>query len=154
MGDWAAGYFLVDLALEPETGFAWVATPGSDGVFDMLSDTFGLPKNVANPEAVRAWLGFLGSAEAQDIFNPLKGSLPANTTADIQNTELYNAYFQDAYSDWTSDAIVGSLAHGAVASPAFLNSFANIVSGFSADRDSANATANAATLALQVGIGA
>lgn len=153
MGDWAAGYFLVDLGLEPGDGFAWAPSPGTDGVFMMLSDTFGLPKGAPNPEAVRAWLSFLGTAEAQDIFNPLKGSLPANTSADIGNSELYNAYFQDAYEDWTTNEIVGSQAHGAVAPPAFSNGFANIIATFAADRDASSAAANTAVLALQTGLG-
>jgi glucose/mannose transport system substrate-binding protein len=153
MGDWAAGFFIADLGLVPNEGFGWAATPGTDGVFNMLSDTFGLPNAAPHPENVAAWLSFLGTAEAQDIFNPLKGSLPANTTADIGNTELYNAYFQDAYEDWTTNAIVGSLAHGAVAPPAFSNGFANIISSYASDRDSANAAANAATLGLQTGMG-
>ncbi len=153
MGDWAAGYYLVDLALEPGEGFAWAASPGTDGVFMMLSDTFGLPKGAPNPGAVEAWLSFLGTAEAQDIFNPLKGSLPANTTADIGNAELYNSYFQSAYEDWTSNAIVGSQAHGAVAPPAFSNGFANIIAGFQADRSADTAAANTAVLALQTGMG-
>jgi glucose/mannose transport system substrate-binding protein len=152
MGDWAAGYFLVDLALEPGTGFGWATAPGTSGDFIMLSDTFGLPKAAPHPDNVRAWLSFLGSAEAQDIFNPLKGSLPANTTADIHNPDLYNAYFQSAYEDWTSNEIVGSLAHGAVASPAFLNGFASILAAFQADHDAQTAAANAAVLALQTGI--
>ena len=152
MGDWAAGYFLVDLALEPGTGFAWAASPGTEGTFMMLSDTFGLPKGVANPGAVRAWLGFLGTAEAQDLFNPVKGSLPANTTADIGNADLYNAYFQSAYADWTSNVIVGSQAHGLVAPPAFSNGFSNIIASFQADHDSQTAAANAAVLALQTGM--
>jgi glucose/mannose transport system substrate-binding protein len=153
MGDWAAGYYLVDLNLEAGEGFAWAASPGTDGVFMMLSDTFGLPQGAPNPEAVRAWLSFLGTAEAQDLFNPVKGSLPANTTADIENTELYNAYFQNAYEDWTSNEIVGSLAHGLVASPAFSNQFSNIISAFQSDRDAQSAAANAALLALQTCVG-
>ncbi len=153
MGDWAAGYFLVDLALEPGTGFAWAAAPGSDGVFMMLSDTFGLPIGAPNATAVRAWLSFIGSAEAQDIFNPLKGSLPANTSADIANADLYNAYFQSAYEDWTTNTIVGSLQHGAVAPPAFLDGFGSLIAGFGSSRDSATVTANSAVLAIQTGMG-
>lgn len=147
MGDWAAGYFLVDNELEPETGFGWAATPGSEGVFNMLSDTFGLPLDAPNRDAVIEWLSFLGSAEAQDIFNPLKGSLPANTTAEIDNAELYNAYFQSAYEDWTSNTIVGSLAHGAVAPQEFLNGFTELVPAFQASRDVATAQATAVELA-------
>lgn len=149
MGDWAAGYYLVDLGLEPGTGFSWAASPGTDGVFMMLSDTFGLPVGAPNAPAVEAWLSFIGTAEAQDIFNPLKGSLPANTTADIGNAELYNAYFQSAYEDWTGNDIVGSLAHGLVAAPAFSNGFSNIIATFQGDRSADNAAVTAATLALQ-----
>jgi len=153
MGDWAAGYFLVDLALEPETDFAWAPSFGTDGVFMMLSDTFALPKGAPHPVNARAWLSFLGSAEAQDIFNPLKGSLPANTTADIGNADLYNAYFQSAYKDWTSNVIVGSQRHGAAAPQAFDSGFLNIIAQFQADHDSVTAAANAAALAIQTGVG-
>jgi glucose/mannose transport system substrate-binding protein len=152
MGDWAAGYFL-ELGLEPEVGFAWAAAPGTDGVFMMLSDTFGLPQGAPHPENVRAWLSFLGSAEAQDIFNPIKGSLPANLTADITNPEKYNAYFQSAYEDWTGDVIVGSQRHGAVAPVAFDSGFLNTIAQFQSDRDATSAAANSAALAIQTGIG-
>ena len=152
MGDWAAGYFINDLGLEAGTDFAWAPSPGTDGTFIMLSDTFGLPVGAPNPGAVNAWLSFLGSVEAQDIFNPIKGSLPANTSADITNTELYNAYFQDAYEDWTTNDIVGSQAHGAVAPPAFSNGFATVIATFAGDKDASSAAANTATLALQTGM--
>lgn len=153
MGDWAAGYFIADLGLEPGVGFGWAASPGTEGAFMMLSDTFGLPVGAPNPEAVAAWLGFVGTAEAQDIFNPLKGSLPASTAGDISNPELYNAYFQSAYEDWTSNEIVGSLAHGLVASPAFSNQFSTLIATFGGDHDAESAAANVALLALQTGLG-
>ena len=152
MGDWAVSLYVVDLALEPRTGFDWVASPGTDGAFMMLSDTFGIPKGGPNPEATRVWLSFLGSAEGQDIFNPLKGSLPANTTADIGNTELYNAYFQSAYEDWTSNEIVGSLMHGVTAGTAFLDQFQAIIAAFESSGDSLTASSNTATLAIQLGM--
>ncbi len=153
MGDWAAGYFLVDLAMAPETDFAWVPSFGTEGVFMMLSDTFALPIGAPHADNAIAWLSFLGSAEAQDIFNPLKGSLPANTTADINNADLYNAYFQSAYKDWTSNVIVGSQRHGAAAPQAFDSGFLNIIAQFQADRDATTAAANAAALAIQTGLG-
>jgi glucose/mannose transport system substrate-binding protein len=147
MGDWAAGYFLTDLELEPGTDFAWTTPPGTEGVFIMLSDTFGLPIGAPNRDAAVAWLTFLGSPEAQDIFNPIKGSLPANLEANIDDSELYNAYFQDAYEDWTSNTIVGSLAHEAVGAGEFQNGFSEIIAQFSADHDVETATAVAAELA-------
>jgi glucose/mannose transport system substrate-binding protein len=153
MGDWAAGYFIVDNKLTPEKDFGWAPSPGTDGVFMMLSDTFGLPKGAPHPEAVKAWLSFLGSAKAQDIFNPLKGSLPANLKANISDTKLYNAYFQSAYKDWTTNTIVGSQRHGAVAPQAFDSGFLNIIAQFQAAPDSPSAAANAAQLAIQTGVG-
>jgi glucose/mannose transport system substrate-binding protein len=108
---------------------------------------------VKHPENVKAWLSFLGSAEAQDIFNPLKGSLPANTTAKITDASLYNSYFQSAYKDWTSNTIVGSQRHGAVAPAAFDSGFLNIIAQFQSDKDTASAAANAGALAIQTGIG-
>ncbi len=152
MGDWAAGFYF-ELGLAPETDFSWAASFGTEGVFMMLSDTFGLPNGAPNPDAVSAWLSFLGSAEAQDIFNPIKGSLPANTTADITNTELYNAYFQSAYEDWTTNDIVGSQRHGAVVSQAFDSAFLDIIATFQGDRDAATAAANTAVLAIMTGLG-
>ncbi|MFS8582458.1 MAG: ABC transporter substrate-binding protein, partial [Limnochordales bacterium] len=38
MGDWAAGYMSTTLGLEPGTGFGWAASPGTEGIFMMLSD--------------------------------------------------------------------------------------------------------------------
>jgi len=146
MGDWAAGYFF-ELGLEPKTGFDWVASPGTEGTFIMLSDAFGLPVGAPNRDASIAWLTFLGSAEAQDIFNPLKGSLPANTDAKISDTTLYNEYFQSAYEDWTTNAIVGSLAHEAVGAGEFLNGFSELIAQFSTDHDVDTAAAVASELA-------
>jgi glucose/mannose transport system substrate-binding protein len=151
MGDWAVGYFL-ELGLAPGTDFAWTAATGTEGVFMMLSDTFGLPIGAPHRDNAIAWLSFLGSAEAQDIFNPIKGSLPANLTADIGNTEKYNAYFQSAYTDWTTNTIVGSQRHGAVAPTAFDSGFLNIVAQFQSDLDSTTAAANSAALAIQTGL--
>jgi glucose/mannose transport system substrate-binding protein len=153
MGDWSVSYYAVSQGLEPGVGFAWAPSPGTDGVFMMLSDTFGLPVGGPNPDATRVWLSYLGSAEGQDVFNPLKGSLPANTTADINNTELYNVYFQDAYEDWTTNEIVGSLAHGLVAPQSFLDCFYQIIAAYQSSRDSLTAAANSAVLAIQTGFG-
>ena len=153
MGDWAAGYMVTTLGLEPGVGFGWAAAPGTDGVFMMLSDSFGLPVGAPNADAVVAWLEFIGSAEGQDIFNPLKGSIPAHLEGDVTNPDLYNAYLQSAAADWASNTVVGSLVHGAVAPEIFSSNFATVMEIYLSSRD-ATATANAAAaVALQSGIG-
>ncbi|KAB2864198.1 MAG: carbohydrate ABC transporter substrate-binding protein, partial [Anaerolineae bacterium] len=76
MGDWAAGYLTTTRELVPGEGFGYAPAPGTDGVFVMLSDSFGLPVGAPNRDAAVAWLALLGSKEGQDAFNPLKGSIP------------------------------------------------------------------------------
>ncbi len=149
MGDWAAGYMATTLKLQPGKDFGWAPSPGTRGAFMMLSDSFGLPVKSPNREATLAWLRMLGSREAQDIFNPLKGSISPRVDSDLSR---YNAYLQSAAKDWRSNAIVGSLAHGVVANERFMNDFATVMEIFLSGHN-AEATANAAqALAIQAGI--
>ncbi len=149
MGDWAAGYMVTTLGLEPGEGFGWQPSPGTQGVFMMLSDSFGLPKGAKNRDATIAWLKLLGSREGQDIFNPLKGSIAARLDSDLS---LYNAYLQSAAADWKENAVVGSLVHGAVAPEAFSSEFATVMEIF-LNGYNAQAAANAAeAIAYQAGI--
>ncbi len=150
MGDWAAGYMVTTLELTPEEDFGWAASPGTEGVFMMLSDSFGLPQGAPNREATVAWLRLLGSREGQDIFNPLKGSIAARLDSDLT---LYNTYLQSAAADWKTNDVVGSLAHGAVAPESFSSEFATVMEIFLNSRN-ASAAANAAqAIANQAGIG-
>jgi glucose/mannose transport system substrate-binding protein len=116
MGDWADGYFRVDLKKKPGTGYNWTAVPGTGGVYDWLSDSFTLPKGAPHKAAATQWLGFLGSKKAQDTFNPLKGSIPARKDA---NPKLYDTYLKWALKQWKTDKLAGSLTHGVVASNAW-----------------------------------
>jgi len=153
MGDWAAGYMVTTLGLVPGEGFGWAPSPGTAGVFMMLSDSFGLPVGARNREATINWLKLLGSAEGQDIFNPLKGSIPANLNGDVTNPDLYNAYLRSAAEDWKSNTIVGSLVHGAVAPESFSSNFATVMEIFLSSRNGQQASNAAQAVALQSGIG-
>jgi glucose/mannose transport system substrate-binding protein len=116
MGDWADGYFRIDLKKKPNSGYGWTAVPGTNGVYDWLSDSFTLPKGAPHRAAAVQWLAFLGSKKAQDTFNPLKGSIPARKDA---NAKLYDTYLKWALSQWKTDKLAGSLTHGVVASNAW-----------------------------------
>jgi glucose/mannose transport system substrate-binding protein len=116
MGDWADGYFRIDLKKKPVSGYYWAAVPGTAGVYDWLSDSFTLPKGAPHRSAAEEWLGFLGSKRAQDTFNPVKGSIPARKDA---NPKLYDTYLKWALQQWKTDKLAGSLAHGAVADNAW-----------------------------------
>ena len=132
MGDWAGGYFWVDLELELEEEFGWAPTPGTDGHFITVVDTFGLPEDAPNEEGVVDWLRILGSQEGQDTFNPLKGSIPARLDADEGE---YNAYGQDTMADFRDDVIVPSLAHNSAAPPDFTEDALGVVEVFMSERD-------------------
>ena len=116
MGDWADGYYRIDLKKKPKTGYGWAATPGTGGIYDWLSDSFTLPKGAPHRAAAVQWLGFLGSKKAQDTFNPVKGSIPARQDA---NPKLYDTYLKWALAQWKTNTLAGSLAHGVVASNAW-----------------------------------
>lgn len=150
MGDWAAGYMVTTKKLKPGTDFGWAPSPGTGGTFMMLSDSFGLPKGAKHRTEVTNWLKLLGSKEGQDAFNPLKGSIPARTDADMGK---YNAYLQSAAQDWKGNAIAGSLVHGAMAPESFNSQFGTVMDIYLNSKNP-NAAANAAqAIANQVGLG-
>lgn len=134
MGDWAAGYFGAQ-GLEPgDGGYGWATVPGTDGVFQWLSDSFVLPVDAHNRDGAIAFLKVAGSREGQDAFNPVKGSIPARTDGD---RSLYDEYLLSAMDDWESNEVVGSLAHGTVASDAFKAEIDTAIGLFVADGDTA-----------------
>ncbi|GGB61020.1 ABC transporter substrate-binding protein [Lentibacillus populi] len=137
MGDWAKGYFNNDLDLETNKDFGYFAFPETDGDFMVITDTFGLPKGVENPDDVKEFLKVLGSVEGQDAFNPLKGSIPARVDADKSK---YDEYGKDAMEDFNNSRLVPSLAHGSAASEGFLTKVNQAVNIFVTQRDADNFT--------------
>jgi glucose/mannose transport system substrate-binding protein len=149
MGDWAAQYFTVIKGMDGGTDYNWAPSPGTDGIFIALSDSFGLPDGAPNRPATLAWLELCGSVEGQDAFNPLKGSIAAHLDSDLS---LYTAYGQSAAADWASDDVVGSLVHGAVANETFMNGFATVMELFLAGGDADATCAAAQELCEDAGI--
>lgn len=135
MGDWAAGYFTSSvasggLAKTAKTDFDWAAAPGTDGVYDWLSDSFTLAKGAPHPSAAKAWLAEIGSKDGQDIFNPIKGSIPARTDEDKSK---YTGYLAWALDEWSKDKLVGSFYHGVVANNSWHNDIDNAEGQFLKD---------------------
>jgi glucose/mannose transport system substrate-binding protein len=143
MGDWADG----DYIAKKFTDYGWAPTPGTEGIYLALSDSFGLPKNAKNAEGVKAFLKLLGSAAAQDLFNPLKGSIPARTDAGTPpaGEKQYDEYLKSAMNDWKSNTIAPSLAHGAAASEGWLAEITDAISAFVTNQDVAATQAQLAT---------
>ncbi len=149
MGDWAAGYMSTTLKLQPGKDFGWAPSPGTNGVFIMLSDSFGLPVGAPDRDNAIAWLELVGSKQGQDAFNPLKGSISPRLDSDLSK---YNVYSQSAAADWHKDTIVGSLVHGVVANERFMDGFATVMDIFLNGRNPKQAANAAEAIAIQSGI--
>jgi ABC-type glycerol-3-phosphate transport system substrate-binding protein len=134
MGDWAAGYFK-ELGKTPKVDYDWAASPGTDGVYQWLSDSFTLPKGAPHRDAAIAWLTEAASKQGQDLFNPQKGSIPARKDAD---TALYKDYLAWALQQWQGDKLAGSMWHGVTANNAWHTDIDTAVGLFLKNKNVAN----------------
>lgn len=136
MGDWAYGYFHNPpeggLGKQSKTDFDWAPSPGTEGTFLWLSDSFTLPKGAKNRDGAVAWLKVAASKEGQDAFNPKKGSIPARKDAD---TSLYTDYLADSLKDWGGDKLAGSIQHGVSVNQPWLASINEAVGLFLGTKD-------------------
>jgi len=131
MGDWADGEFL-KANLKEKVDFGWICHPGTDGVFIIIADGFTLAKNAPHKEAALAWLKSIGSKEAQEAFNPIKGSIPARTDVDRSKFDAYHQWSMDSFA---KDKPVPSCVHGEAAPAAFQQALNDAVTLFLVDRD-------------------
>ncbi|MEV0144341.1 MULTISPECIES: ABC transporter substrate-binding protein [unclassified Nonomuraea] len=136
MGDWAYGYFHNPpeggLGKTSKTDFDWAPSPGTEGTYLWLSDSFTLPKGAKNRDGAIAWLKVAAGKEGQDAFNPKKGSIPARKDAD---QSLYTDYLADALKDWSSDKLAGSIQHGVSVNQPWLAAITEAVGLFIGSKD-------------------
>ena len=130
MGDWVPAQIL-SLKM-PESSYMYWPAPGTDGVYQWLSDSFTLPKGAKNPEGSKCWLKVVGSAEGQKAFNMVKGSIPARSDA---TSAGYPKYQQWAMAQWKTSKLAPSLAHGSAGPGAWNNDVQTALSAFSANSD-------------------
>lgn len=128
MGDWTNGWF----TSKHFADYGWAPPPGNAGIYDALSDSFGLPKKARDRQNALAWLRVLGSLEGQEAFNPLKGSICARTDC---NPKLFTPYQQWAMQHWTTDTIVPSVIHGAAASEGWATEYKDAIALFVTSHD-------------------
>ncbi|MDO5678552.1 MAG: extracellular solute-binding protein [Propionibacteriaceae bacterium] len=133
MGDWAVAQFNEKGKVDGEDYLYW-PTPGTDGTFLFLADSFTLPKGAPNTEGAKDWLRLVGSAEGQKDFNLAKGSIPARTDVSVDD---FPPYQQSAMESFKNDKIASSIAHGAATSNAWKGEIQAAVSGFWTNKDEA-----------------
>src|SRR5258708_36184381 len=126
MGDWADGEFL-KASMKEKDDFGWVGHPGTDGSFVIIADGFALAKGAPHKEAALAWLKSIGSKEAQETFNRLKGSIPARTDVDRSKFDGYHQWSMDSFA---KDKLLASCVQGEAALAAFPRAFDDGVAPF------------------------
>ena len=130
-GDWAYGE-LVKAGLKENQDFGWVSFPGTEGTFLMVADGFTLAKDAPNIAEAVAWLEMVGSKEAQEIFNALKGSIPVRTDVDKGKLDIYQQW---SMASFHHDALLASCVHGEAAPATFQRELNDAISMFVADRN-------------------
>jgi glucose/mannose transport system substrate-binding protein len=79
-----------------------------------------------------AWLEMVGSKEAQEAFNALKGSIPART--DVDKSKL-SAYQRWSMASFDHDVLLASCVHGEAVPTTFQQELNDAISLFVADRN-------------------
>jgi outer membrane protein OmpA-like peptidoglycan-associated protein len=131
MGDWADGEF-IKAKLKENEDFGWVNHPGTDGSFLIVADGFTLAKGAPHKESAIAWLKCIGSKDAQEAFNPLKGSIPARTDVDRSKFDAYHRWSMDEFA---KDKLLPSCVHGGAAPEAFQKALNDAVASFIVDKN-------------------
>jgi glucose/mannose transport system substrate-binding protein len=146
MGDWTHGV----LKSKQFTNYHWASAPDTDGIFIVLSDSFGLPKSAPHRDNALNFLRVCGSKEGQDAFNPPKGSIPARTDADLS---VYDEYQHEAIEAFKANTLVPSIQHGAAAKQSFVLDYAIGINVLATNRNPAEAQAKLVQAAKDAGFG-
>jgi glucose/mannose transport system substrate-binding protein len=131
MGDWTYGE-LANAGLKENQDFGWVSSPGTEGAFLAVADGFALAKGAPHPAEAVAWLEMVGSKEAQEAFNALKGSIPVRT--DVDKNKL-SAYQRWSMASFEHDVLLASCVHGEAVPTTFQQELNDAISLFVADRN-------------------
>ena len=115
-GDWAAGEYQGADDFEYGEDWDYIPFPGTEEVYTLVMDSFVMPANNPSPDATEAWIEYCSTVDAQERFNPPKGSIPPRT--DVP-TDEFPPFLQDQMDDFEgSDEQVTSISHGSGLEPA------------------------------------
>ena len=131
MGDWAYGE-LTQAGMIDNEDFGWVAHPGSETAYILVTDGFTLAKGAPNPGAARNMLRVMGQQVVQQEFNLLKGSICARSDCDRSAFSPYLQWAMDSYSKTTS---VPTVVHGSAAPADFRQALNDALTDFVVRRD-------------------
>lgn len=128
MGKW----ILQGKGWKPNVDYGAIPIPA--GVYDLVIDTFVLPAKAAHPNAAKKWLSFIGTVEAQNTFNPIKGSIPPRKDAPADPYDpIQKSFIKELSSSETK--LIPSIAHGSAVPEAFLADLNDIISELATSKD-------------------
>ncbi|WP_265111802.1 ABC transporter substrate-binding protein [Halosolutus halophilus] len=114
-GDWAAGEYQGADDFEYGEQWDYAPFPGTEGVYTLVMDSFVMPTNNPSPDATEAFISYCSTIDAQERFNPRKGSIPPRT--DVP-TDEFPPFLQTQMDDFKgSDTQITSIAHGSGLKP-------------------------------------
>ncbi|MGH7863031.1 MAG: ABC transporter substrate-binding protein, partial [Candidatus Dormibacteraceae bacterium] len=118
-GDWTDGNFKA----KSFTDWGAVPAPGDAGIWDLLSDSFGLPKKAKDRDNALNWIKLCGSQEGQDTFDTLKGAIPPRS--DAGKVDGYDDFQKQSMIDFQKFAHVPSVVHGAAVKESWTTDYDN-----------------------------
>lgn len=137
-GDWQGANYQVTDGYDYGDDWGHVAWPGTSGIYQINTDGFPHPDSNPTPDATDAWLEWVGTAEAQQAFNQLKGGVPCRTDVDVSD---YPPFLQDQFDDFSNaDSNPLTIAHGDGVTPQQDVALKNAISRFMENRDVAETT--------------
>ncbi len=132
-GDWAAGQYRSAEDFEFESDWDMVPFPGTSGVYQSVIDSFVFPTGNPSPEATEKFLNYAGSVDAQERFNPIKGSIPPRTDVPMDEFgDFLSRQFEDFQNSNTQPP---AIAHGTAVAPAIQSSLDEVFANFNGNRD-------------------
>jgi glucose/mannose transport system substrate-binding protein len=130
-GDWAAGAYRGQDDFDFEDNWSQVPFPGTDGLYALNMDSFPFPVNNPSPDATEKFLRYAGTVDAQERFNPKKGSIPPRT--DVPD-DAFGPFLTRQKADFAdSEAQPPSITHGLAVSPEILSNMKSAMSTFTAN---------------------
>jgi glucose/mannose transport system substrate-binding protein len=130
VGDFGKGFF-VRKGWRPGVEFGEVPSPGTNGTFVYLVDSFGLPRGIAHRQATVNFLNFIATPEAQNVFSPTKGSTPPRSDVD---RSLYDPISQATIEDLARNTLARA-TNQFVKRPEFVGAINEAMRQFAIDRN-------------------
>jgi glucose/mannose transport system substrate-binding protein len=130
-GDWAAGAYRAQDGFEFQKQWDQVTFPGTDGKYVLVMDSFPFPKNNPTKDATTKFLRYVGSKDAQERFNPKKGSIPPRTDVSKDKFGPFLSRQMDEFKNSKSQP--PSITHGLATTPETMQSLRDAATSFNSN---------------------